>query len=44
MRVLLGLMRRGVREFAKVAIGFSWRGGMNSFGLRTAEECERILL
>jgi 2-polyprenyl-6-methoxyphenol hydroxylase-like FAD-dependent oxidoreductase len=34
----------GVRESAKVAIEFSWKGGINSFGLRTPEECERILL
>ncbi|KAJ5127125.1 hypothetical protein N7448_007904 [Penicillium atrosanguineum] len=41
---IIGDYEAGVREFAKVAIGFSWRGGMNSFGLRAAEECERILL
>ncbi|KAJ5147331.1 hypothetical protein N7526_000683, partial [Penicillium atrosanguineum] len=35
---IIGDYEAGVREFAKVAIGFSWRGGMNSFGLRAAEE------
>ncbi|KAJ5677109.1 uncharacterized protein N7477_002742 [Penicillium maclennaniae] len=41
---VIGDYEVGVREFAKAAIGLSWQGGMNSFGLRAAEECERILL
>lgn len=31
-----------MREFAKVAIELSWRGGMNSFGLRPIQECTQI--
>lgn len=41
---VIGAYEADLREFAKTAIGFSWRGGMNSFGLRAVEECERILL
>jgi 2-polyprenyl-6-methoxyphenol hydroxylase-like FAD-dependent oxidoreductase len=41
---VIGAYEADLREFAKMAIGFSWKGGMNSFGLRPAEECERILL
>lgn len=43
-RDVIGAYEADLREFAKMAIGVSWKGGMHSFGLRPAEECERILL
>lgn len=41
---VIGAYEADLREFAKMAIGFSWKGGMNSFGLRPVECCEWILL
>lgn len=41
---VIGAYEASLREFAKMAIDFSWRGGMSTFGLRPIEECERIRL
>ncbi|KAJ5180700.1 hypothetical protein N7492_003910 [Penicillium capsulatum] len=40
----IGAYEASLREFAKMAIEASWRGGKNSFGLSDVEECEVIKL
>lgn len=41
---VIGKYEASLRTFANKAIDLSWKGGMKSFGLRPAEECEKIIL
>ncbi|KAJ5166871.1 uncharacterized protein N7482_005652 [Penicillium canariense] len=41
---VIGVYEVDLRDFARMAIDQSWKGGMKSFGLKPVEECERILL
>ncbi|KAJ6013692.1 hypothetical protein N7540_008283 [Penicillium herquei] len=40
----IGEYETDLRDFAKKSIDMSWKGGMKSFGLRSIEECESIVL
>lgn len=39
---LIGEYEIGLRQFAKLAIDLSWKGGMKSFGLRPIHECDYV--
>lgn len=41
---VIGAYETSLREFAKIAIDVSWKGGRGSFGLRPVEECEQVKL
>lgn len=43
-RQVIGEYESELRDAARAAIAFSWQGGMKSFNLRPADECEKILL
>ncbi|KAE8391640.1 hypothetical protein ETB97_002207 [Aspergillus alliaceus] len=39
---VIGSYESEMREFAKMAVGKSWQGGLKTFGLRPVEECEMV--